>query len=208
MHFPLFSYFSNLFNPPSTAEKPITFTTQADLFKKFDVTNEGLCGALSNQYAIDRIRGREPAFLRETDAFKVYENAIYVDTWQQMSSLLFGVKHAQFNAIKGSGGKITEFKGTPDKEQFAASLQKHNLISFPNRETGDVYHMIYFEKETPDQCRVFNANVQGGEQKGPCSELIQAVSDTAFRHLKPDGSNRVILGSTDAANRDDIYWLI
>lgn len=186
MQFPSFSSLRNLFHPPSTAIKPITFKGQAEC-------NGAACTVFSNQYAEDRLRGREPAFLRDTGlVVKIIMDAAYIGMWRGV----LGIRHDPLNAIQGGNSTIRELS---DKGQLSAALQKHNLISYPG-------HTIYFEKETSDQCRLFDAHQKEGERKGPCSELIQAVGDTAFRHLNPE--NRVVLRSTDATDRDDPYWLI
>lgn len=196
----MFNLISGWFSPAEP--EPVTFTTQKDLIERVRGTSEGLCGAFANEYARDRLNSIEPRFLREKDPVKVYLEAVQLDAKQHRQYYL-GDQNAQWSAFKHFD-TIQDTFSSKDKDKLADSLRRHNLIVYP---TTNDYHMIYLEKENSTECRLFDANIPGGESKAPCSPLIKAISETAAKHLLPDGSNKIIVGATNGNVSDEVIFL-
>ena len=180
------SFFS-FFNKEPESLKTTPFTTQARVLSKFGVGESessvnhkiiGMCDPMSNEYALESIRGENPTEILQDDLTFLNRSIMLENTQNGLEKK--GASDTNHIAFTSSGIPHKEVSFTPGNlsEQINGALSEsdHMLMTFPS---DDKYrHQVYFGRDTnkPTTCRFFDANLSGGERKGSCPELVAQFS--------------------------------
>lgn len=172
--------------PP--APPPRTFVTQKQTriegkrWWQFDPG--GICCPLSNQYIEARMEGKEPGFLTDPSAKRVYKTANRL-FWEQDILLekgldgehsgLYDREYNVYHISQGDKPSVlakmnlqgpVEEKYVQDKDaNFDKLLGKFNLIKYPYREYLDKHQIAFVREDDGVNCTSFDANRKGGENR-------------------------------------------
>lgn len=197
-----FSLFSS--NETKKPKKEQKFTTQKEMLERVGALHLGigLCDSLTNTWLEQRIKGHEPTYLQNevttfNKAFDVLSkqaemqkqgrndmrNYAFVETGTP-----YHQKAVPTSQLVQADGVAKAFEGAP----FAA-------VTIPVKK-GKAPHMVGFENDNGEgDCRMFDANLRGGELKGPCADIQEyfalAVERTVHKSVDLEKSpSRVVLG--------------
>lgn len=164
---------------PRKKEETTPFTTQGQVLEKYGqgVNDEGeivgMCRPMSNVYLDLLLKGKKPEeFLKDDKKFL----ALAIDEEnRELESGKSDLDHFAFTENNSTHSDITVAKSDLTEETFTNLLREneHLLITFPQKNAD---HEVYLGRRKKEGfCRFFDVNIQGGERKGGCDELIHQM---------------------------------
>ena len=171
----------SMFSMFASKEKRVDpFTTQARVLDKYHLGRNkkgefvGMCRPMSNPYLDEILNGRDPS-IELADDKQFVKSAILEENAELMAEEAgeLDVDHIAFkkNNIQHTHGTIEPGKLGAGITQLLESSD-HLLLNFP---VGQLEHQVYIgkDKTAKNGCRLFDANRDGAEKRGPCSQLVK-----------------------------------
>lgn len=161
-----------------TKKETTPFSTQYEVLNKYNqAINDngdtvGMCRAMSNLYLSLLLQKKKPEeYLKDDKEFlkeAILEENKELEAEQngQKDIEHFGFK--QHN-IPHEDRKFSKHELTQNTFNTLLTQSNHLLITYPIRQ--GLLHEVYLGKEG-SQCRFFDANIHGGERKGPCHQIV------------------------------------
>lgn len=176
----------------SVPKDPSPFSTQFEVLEKYgQATNVsgnvvGMCDSMTNAYAAELLEGRDPSDLLKDDR-RFLQQSTRIENTQNYARKVGG-SHTEHYAYTTTNTphqdlQVDKTDLTQTKVAHLLAKSQHLMFVYPTVTTPgerQAYHESYLGRSGTDLqhgCRFFDANVRGGERKGPCDEIVREFVD-------------------------------
>lgn len=168
-----------------TQKEHVKYNTQLEILTDMgkDPDIAGICAQLTSAFAYDRITGQDNfGKFVEGPKDEVHENISKLQAKSEALRLRgYSPDKMAFHLARTPFTKKTLYSSQITEQNFADSLGKHSLVTYPTRRGHT--HVVYFGKENEmGKCTFFDSNRNGFTQRDSCRSLVSKFLDSYRRN--------------------------